>query len=95
MDTQPDTTNTAFAEAVGVHFTMASRLRNGERKPGLPTVIGTVKAYKLTGDELLEWLMEIDKDRDEVGGPASGAWLRKNVFNRRPVVIPEPPAEVA
>lgn len=89
-DTTPDTTNTAFADAVGIHFTMASRLRNGERTPGLSTVIRTVKAYGLTGEQVLEWFDELER-----GPRESGAWLRRNVFNRQPVIMPEPPADVA
>lgn len=70
-------TNADFAEAVGIHFTMASRLRNGERKPGLTTVINTMKAYALTDDQVFEWLIAIDQ-----GAAASGEWLTINVFGR-------------
>jgi hypothetical protein len=70
-------TNTDFASAIGVHFTMASRLRNGERKPGLTTVIRTMHAYQLTCSEIVAWLKAID-----TSASASGAWLRANVFSR-------------
>lgn len=70
-------TNADFAEAAGIHFSMASRLRNGERKPGLSTVINTAKAYTLTGDEVLDWLLAIDREAS-----ASGEWLCNHVFGR-------------
>lgn len=73
-------TNLQFAKSVGLHHTMASRLRNGERKPGLATVIATMRAYNLTSEQVSDWLDAIDK-----GAPASGAWLRSNIFVPRPV----------
>lgn len=69
-------TNFDFANRVGIHYTMASRLRNGERRPGLTTVISTMRAFGLTGDDVTEWLEAI------ADGPvASGRWLRENVFD--------------
>lgn len=70
-------TNTDFADAIGVHFTMASRLRNGDRKPGITTVIRTMQAYQLDPEEVTEWLRAID-----LGARQSGSWLRDNVFCR-------------
>lgn len=70
-------TNTDYAKAVGRDYTMASRLRNGERKPGLSTVIATIKAYALTCEQVVAWLEAIDE-----GAEASGQWLRDNVFSR-------------
>lgn len=70
-------TNTDFADAVGIHFTMASRLRNGERKPGLSTVISTIRAYHLDCDQIVGWLNAIDR-----GASYSGVWLRDNIFNK-------------
>lgn len=71
-------TNTEFAERVGLHHTMASRLRNGERLPSLPTFIRTMRAFELDCDETLEWLDAVAK-----GSEASGAWLRQHVFSPR------------
>jgi len=70
-------TNSDFADSVGLHFTMASRLRNGERKPGLSTVIATIRAYDLSCDEILDWLSAIERSAH-----ASGQWLQKNIFSR-------------
>lgn len=68
-------TNSQFAESVGIHFTMASRLRNGFRSPGLATVIATMRAYNLTCKQTADWLEAI-----ALGPTASGAWLRANIF---------------
>jgi hypothetical protein len=68
-------TNFDFAKRVGIHYTMASRLRNGERRPGLATVIGTMRAFSLTSDEVTEWLEAISESP-----AASGLWLRGHIF---------------
>lgn len=68
-------TNATYASAVGCHFTMASRLRSGERKPGLATVIATIRAYDLTCDQVVDWLRAI-----ELGAYYSGVWMRRNIF---------------
>jgi len=68
-------TNFTFAERVGIHYTMASRLRNGERKPGLSTVIATWRAFDLSCQQVLSWLAAIDE-----GAEQSGRWLRDNIF---------------
>lgn len=76
-------TNFTFADQVGIHYTMASRLRNGERKPGLSTVIATLKAFDLTCDQVLGWLAAIDE-----GAEQSGRWLRDNIFEPKAAPIP-------
>ncbi len=78
-------TNFEFADRVGIHYTMASRLRNGERRPGLATVIRTMRAFELTGDEVTEWL-----DAISAGPSDSGRWLRAHVFERatNPATLP-------
>lgn len=68
-------TNFEYAAAVGIHYTMASRLRNGDRLPGLKTVISTIKAYGLDCEQVTAWLEAIDEGSEE-----SGAWLRANIF---------------
>lgn len=79
-------TNFEFAEQVGIHYTMASRLRNGERRPGLATVINTWRAYTLTCEQVLGWLDAIENDyfvEKETGVPGatySGRWLRDHIF---------------
>lgn len=69
-------TNAEFADAAGVHFTMASRLRNGERRPGVETLCAIIRAYHLTCDQVVDWLAAI-----EAGPKESGAWLQANIFN--------------
>ena len=77
-------TNLQFAQATGLHHTMASRLRNGERSPSISTVIATQRAFRLTCEQLVGWLAAI-----ELGSAASGAWLRENVFDRGAAPLPE------
>lgn len=69
-------TNQEFADSVGIHFTMASRLRSGDRRPGLSTVIATIRAFSLDCDEIVGWLSAIEQ-----GPKESGAWLRARIFN--------------
>lgn len=76
-------TNVQFADQVGIHYTMASRLRNGERKPGLSTVIATWKAFDLSCSEVLGWLAAIDD-----GPVASGRWLREHIFEPQATPLP-------
>lgn len=71
----PNLTNFEFANKTGMHFTMASRLRNGERQPSLTTFIRVVREFALSPAQTFEWLQAIEKSAD-----ASGAWLRDNLF---------------
>lgn len=65
-------TNNAFADAVGCDFTMASRLRNGQRLPGIRLMIRIQAAFDLPYDDLMQAYE---------GGPESfGAYLRTHVF---------------
>jgi transcriptional regulator with XRE-family HTH domain len=68
-------TNPQFAKRVGIHFTMASRLRNGERLPSLPTFIRVMQEFELPAEKVKEWLDAISQ-----GEEASGKWLRDNIF---------------
>jgi transcriptional regulator with XRE-family HTH domain len=77
-------TNLQFAQATGLHHTMASRLRNGERSPSISTVIATQRAFGLTCEQLVGWLAAI-----ELGPVASGAWLREHIFDRGTAAISE------
>ena len=77
-------TNQQFAEATGLHHTMASRLRNGERLPSISTVIATQRAFGLSCDQLVDWLAEIEK-----GARHSGSWLREHVFDRGTTPVSE------
>jgi transcriptional regulator with XRE-family HTH domain len=68
-------TNTEFADKIGLHHTMASRLRNGERSPSIQTFIAVKRAYGLTCEQVDAWLDAIAR-----GNEASGVWLRKEIF---------------
>lgn len=65
-------TNEGFATAVGCHFTMASRLRNGRRLPGLALMAKIKEAFNLPYDDLMAAYDE--------GAEAFGRYLRINVF---------------
>jgi len=79
---RPGISNVEYARRVGVHHTMASRLRSGQRRPATDIITATARAFDLTADEVSEWLEAID------GGPEmSGAWMRANVFNIDPDTI--------
>ncbi len=69
-------TNDEFGRAVKCDFTMASRLRNGERLPSRELMERIVAAYGLDANEALS--------ASRKGGKAFSAYLRKNVFERKP-----------
>ena len=48
------TTNTEFARKVGVHFTMASRMRNGQRLPSVKTLTKISTEYEIPLATLIE-----------------------------------------
>lgn len=66
-------TNREFAIAVGCSTTMASRMRNGQRAPGVATLRACITAFDLDPDEAL------DHARSPVGW---GSYLRQFVFSR-------------
>lgn len=74
-DTKTPMTNKAFGEAVGCDFTMASRLRNGDRLPGLRLMIRISEAFDLPYDELVAAYQE--------GHAAFGTYLRQRVFDNQ------------
>lgn len=80
MDSPTDTrpSNTEFGKAVGVHFTTASRYRNGERVPSTGVARKIAKAYGLDAGELL--------DAINLGRNAFGHYMRMNVFGPEPEV---------
>lgn len=69
-------TNMAFARKCGVHFTMASRLRNGHRLPSTSLLIRIHKKYHLP-------LADLTKAYSG-GREAFGAYMRENVFEATP-----------
>lgn len=66
--------NPDFAQAIGMHPTMVSRLRNGHRSPSLSTFRAIVNALGLTSREAVEGL-----DACEEGGDRQAAWFAKYV----------------
>jgi transcriptional regulator with XRE-family HTH domain len=69
-------TNEEFAERVGVHFTMASRMRNGNRLPSVKTMISISNAFDLKMDDL--------SDAYAAGPDQFGEFLRENIFDSIP-----------
>lgn len=65
-------TNMAFARKCGVHFTMASRLRNGHRLPSTSLLIRISKVYHLP---LRDLTVAYSDGRD-----AFGQYMRAHVF---------------
>lgn len=65
-------TNVEFADKVGIHFSMASKLRHGTRAPSVNTVVSIWRAFDLPADEMLQSL--------EGGAVTFGAFLRQRVF---------------
>jgi transcriptional regulator with XRE-family HTH domain len=66
--------NADFARRVGVHFTMASRLRNGHRVPSPYTLIKIREAFGLTPLEVDEMLQSCETDQQ------FGTWAREHLF---------------
>lgn len=66
-------TNHAFATAVGCNYTMASRLRSGNRMPSAKMLTRICAAYQLDEGEALR--------AHARGQDAFSAWLREKVFN--------------
>ena len=65
-------TNEEFGNRVGCHYSMASRLRSGDRMPGGPLLGRIQRAFDLDTDELLSAY---------VAGPVVfSAYLRNHVF---------------
>jgi transcriptional regulator with XRE-family HTH domain len=64
--------NNEFARAVGCHFTLSSRLRNGHRRPSVEMLNRIKKAYDLDADEMLSAY--------EAGTQEFAEYLRKNIF---------------
>ena len=65
--------NSEFAQAVGCHFSHASRLRNGLRLPSAPVLLRIQRVYGLDLQELM--------DAYAAGADELGRYLRTNVFD--------------
>jgi transcriptional regulator with XRE-family HTH domain len=68
------TSNADFARLVGVHFTMASRLRNGHRIPSPQTMLAIRDAFKLTPQEVNE-MVDACSSQEQFG-----SWCRWRLF---------------
>lgn len=74
-------TNNEFGDRVGCDFTMASRLRNGERLPSRELLERIVAAYGLDGNEALA--------ATRAGRSAFKEFLRVKVFEHPKPTTPE------
>ena len=61
-----------FAKAVGCHYTLSSRLRNGHRRPSVDMLNRIRKAYHLDADDILKAY--------EAGPKEFSKFLRENIF---------------
>lgn len=67
--------NTDFAKRVGVHYTMASRIRNGRRMPSSHTLSSICSAFNLHGSDQEEMMLAVQE-----GQSAFGQWVRAKLF---------------
>ena len=67
--------NTDFARRVGVHYTMASRLRNGKRMPSSHTLSSICSAFNLRGADQEAMMRAV-----EAGQTEFGRWVREQLF---------------
>lgn len=74
----PAPTLMEFGDAVGVHFTTASRYRNGERVPSTGVAYRIAKYYGLEPADVLAAIV--------AGREAFGHFMRMNVFGPEPAV---------
>lgn len=80
MDSPTETpvSNASFGLAVGVHFTTASRYRNGEWVPSIDKARKIAHVYGLDLDELTEAMAG--------GRETFGHYIRMHVFGPEPAV---------
>lgn len=76
--TKTPVSNASFGRAVKVHFTTASRYRNGERVPSTDVALRIVKEYGLDLEEMIEAMAG--------GREVFGHYIRMNVFGPEPAV---------
>lgn len=91
MTTPPKaTSNTDFARRVGVHYTMASRLRNGRRVPSAATLTSIKRAFGIHGADSDAMMLALEE-----GQESFGKWLRENVFedSEQKAPLPDPNSE--
>lgn len=66
--------NPEFADALGMHPTMVSRLRNGKRSPSLGTFYAIAQAFELSAKETADGLAAC-----AAGGPTQATWFARYV----------------
>lgn len=76
--TKDTVSNAAFGRAVGVHFTTASRYRNGERVPSTGVALKIAESYDLDPGDVLRAIRS--------GREYFGHFMRMNVFGPEPEV---------
>jgi transcriptional regulator with XRE-family HTH domain len=69
-------TQQQFADAIGVHFSMASRLLNGQRRPSPPTMDRIANAFHLDRDKLFDAYLA---GRDADGRYVIATFLNDNI----------------
>jgi len=70
--------NAQFGRAVGVHFTTASRYRNGDRVPSTGVALKIAESYNLDPGDILRAI--------SAGREAFGHFMRMYVFGPEPDV---------
>lgn len=76
--TKTRVSNAEFGRAVGVHFTTASRYRNGERVPSTRAALKIAEVYDIDPGELLRAIRS--------GHDSFGHLMRMRVFGPEPAV---------
>ena len=77
-------TNYEFGDAIGCDFTMASRVRRGERLPSRDLLANIVKAYNLDANDALDAC---------VSGEEFAKYLDEMIFNPLKVDDADDPAD--
>jgi len=68
------TSNTDFGNRVGIHYTFASRLRNGQRIPSLDTLNRIIEAFELNESEAAAIT------HSARSAPEFGTWISEHLF---------------
>lgn len=69
------TSNADFGRRVGIHYTFASRIRNGKRLPSLETITLIQSEFKLSDAETGAMIAAARE-----GAESFGAWVNENLF---------------
>lgn len=69
------TSNPDFARRVGIHFTMASRIRNGNRMPSSAVLGRIIQEFGIDGGTLEDFMEAVNQ-----GALSLGAWIDEHLF---------------